>query len=151
MPRASLTDTFALSGRIKSTLCPLQWYDPVGNLAAAPLFVLRSASRPQSDSISYVKSQISEALNDTVSPNKMRIYVDPPPSKQAPKKDDDEEMKAPAAAAPILLPDEALLSDHGIKNDCVLYATFVKSEEDRGDGVVDESTEWEEVQLQEAP
>ena len=80
----------------------------------------------------------------------MRIYVDPPPSKQASKKDDDEEMKAPAAAAPILLPDEALLSDHGIKNDCVLYATFVKSEDDRGDGIVDESTEWEEIQL-EAP
>jgi len=103
----------------------------------------------KSDSVSYVKSQISEALNDTVSPNKMRIYVDPPPSKQAPKKDDDEEMKAPAAAAPILLPDEALLSDHGIKNDCVLYVTFVKSEDDRGDdGTVDESTAWEDIDVQ---
>lgn len=92
--------------------------------------------------------------DDVVSPKQMRLYVESSkPAVGKPKadgdEDDDGDEKMGAAAEVAsrdLVPDAALLSDHDVKNDAVLYLTFAKAWED-GDDVPDGDDGWEEIEV----
>merc|ERR1719356_1072812 len=75
----------------------------------------------------------------------MRLYINRPI-----KPTDGTEMNM--SPVPVLLSDEAILSDHEIKNDAVLYVTFVKSEENRAEtgDVPTSDDDWEEIDIKNA-
>ena len=99
-----------------------------------------------SDTFGYIKSEIAQAMggDDDMSPEKMRLYIEPKAAtttdaKKAADSDDDDDDKvmadkSPAPKGPI--PDEAILSDHDVKNDDVLFVTLTEG----GDA-------WEEIDI----
>mmetsp|Transcript_17973 Transcript_17973/g.37690 ORF Transcript_17973/g.37690 Transcript_17973/m.37690 type:complete len:142 (+) Transcript_17973:121-546(+) len=113
-----------------------------------------------SDTFFHIKSEISKAINcctssdnddDDISPRKMRLYL--PPSSKSKKNgkigqgdgdDDDDNGDASSPRGPI--PDSAMLSDHDVKNDDVLYVTFVKN---LGGDVPEDGDEdaWEKIEV----
>jgi hypothetical protein len=101
-----------------------------------------------SDSFLQLKSEISLAMGGTLSPQKMRLYIEiSPKSSEVGKAGDDKEMadkKSTTTKGPI--PDAALLSDHDVKSDDILYVVFAKST--AGDDNVPEGDEnWEEIDI----
>ena len=99
----------------------------------------------QTDTFHHIKSEISKAMNGQVVPAKMRLYVPTATTTTA----DKESTGKSEESSPI--PDGATLADHEVKNDGVLYLTFVKDWEESGgeDGSVpvDESG-WENVDIE---
>ncbi|EED91660.1 predicted protein [Thalassiosira pseudonana CCMP1335] len=97
------------------------------------------------DTFHHIKSEISKAMNGQVVPAKMRLYVPTATTTTA----DKESTGKSEESSPI--PDGATLADHEVKNDGVLYLTFVKDWEESGgeDGSVpvDESG-WENVDIE---
>mmetsp|Transcript_3140 Transcript_3140/g.5588 ORF Transcript_3140/g.5588 Transcript_3140/m.5588 type:complete len:99 (+) Transcript_3140:248-544(+) len=90
------------------------------------------------------------------SPSKMRLYIPTSSSSasnnQTSNSDDKEMGEAASAAANMLpkdpIPDMAILSDHNVTNDDVLYVTFVKSWESSGDDEEPEGEDaWEEIEI----
>lgn len=108
-------------------------------------FFLRTAP---SDTFAHLKSEISLAMggDDVVSPQQMRLYVATPVPASDEKKNDDEKKPGGTACPTELMPDAAILSDHGVKNDAVVYAAFSKSWES-GNEVPDGDDEWEEIDV----
>jgi hypothetical protein len=141
--------------------------DPVYILATLGIIVLRSYIRVKrknqiffihtspSDTFGYIKSEIAIAMGgeDVISPKNMRLYIDvaaPASSSSittATKKEDDggeqqvniggsSNQKSMSPKGPI--PDTALLSDHKVMNDAIMFVTFAN------DGVADS---WEEIDI----
>ncbi|KAL7547680.1 hypothetical protein ACHAWF_010959 [Thalassiosira exigua] len=116
-----------------------------------------------SDTFARVKEEVSLAMGgeDVVSPRSMRLYVAPKKTATTTTKadndddsDDDagEEKKKKAAAAPEgPVPDAATLSDRGVTNDGVLFATFAKGWEGGGGGEAPSGDDdWEEIEVSDA-
>ena len=82
--------------------------------------------------------------SDVISPQQMRLYIETlkPTSDN---KDEDKEMGEKSMPKDPI-PDTAILSDHDVKNDAVLYVTFAKSWESGGD-VPDGDDAWEEIEI----
>ncbi len=82
-----------------------------------------------SDTFGRIKSEISLAMcgEDVIAPGCMRLYVEAltEPAAAKDKKDDDAVVGGKSMpTGPI--PDTAVLSDHNVKNDAVMYLTFAK-------------------------
>lgn len=85
--------------------------------------------------------------NDVISPKKMRLYLSPTKSASN-EKDGDKEMGEAAAMPKDPIPDAAILSDHDVKNDGVLYVTFAKGWESGGDDPLPDGDDaWEEIEI----
>ncbi|KAL7472455.1 hypothetical protein ACHAXS_012797 [Conticribra weissflogii] len=114
-----------------------------------------------SDTFFHVKSEISKAINccassddddDTeISPRKMRLYLPPSlksnnsaKSGKGDDENDDDDYNESSPRGPI--PDSAMLSDHDVKNDDVLFVTFVKN---LGGDVPEDGDEdaWEKIEV----
>mmetsp|Transcript_42100 Transcript_42100/g.88434 ORF Transcript_42100/g.88434 Transcript_42100/m.88434 type:complete len:135 (-) Transcript_42100:7-411(-) len=107
-----------------------------------------------SDTFVSIKDEISLAMGGRPSPSKMRLYIPTSaPNNQTSNSDDKEMGEAAAASAAAMLPkdpipDTAILSDHNVTNDDVLYVTFVKSWESSGDDEEPEGEDaWEEIEI----
>mmetsp|Transcript_2308 Transcript_2308/g.4899 ORF Transcript_2308/g.4899 Transcript_2308/m.4899 type:complete len:92 (+) Transcript_2308:420-695(+) len=85
--------------------------------------------------------------SDVISPQKMRLYIETPKPTVTLAKDADKDISEKTLPkGPI--PDTAILSDHDVKNDAVLYVTFAKSWESGGDSPVPEGDDaWEEIEI----
>lgn len=84
---------------------------------------------------------------DIITPQHMRLYIAPSTIAGKDKNCDDDVMRDKTSPnGPI--PDAATLSEHDIKNDAVLYVTFVKAWESGIDSPVsDEDDMWEEIEV----
>uniref|UniRef100_A0A6S9B284 Ubiquitin-like domain-containing protein n=1 Tax=Ditylum brightwellii TaxID=49249 RepID=A0A6S9B284_9STRA len=92
----------------------------------------------RSDTIFHLKDEISNALNNEISPRKMRLYLSSTTSSK-------DSPPIPTPSSPPL-PDSATLADHDVKNDAILFVVFRKpemSEDDDDDGELC----WEDVEL----
>lgn len=102
-----------------------------------------------SDTFDQIKSEISLAMggSDVISTQKMRLYIETPKPTVTEAKDADKVISENLAPkGPI--PDSAILTDHDVKNDAVLYVTFAKSWESGGDSPVPEGDDaWEEIEV----
>mmetsp|Transcript_20368 Transcript_20368/g.35012 ORF Transcript_20368/g.35012 Transcript_20368/m.35012 type:complete len:137 (+) Transcript_20368:226-636(+) len=110
-----------------------------------------------SDTFAQIKAEISQAMggDDAISPKQMRLYIETPKEESSSEKKDDDDNdgdedmggnKNSSNISKDLVPDAAILSDHGIKNDAVLYVTFAKGWED-GDDVPEDDDGWEEIEI----
>jgi len=82
---------------------------------------------------------------DVISPRQMRLYIETPTPALDNKKSTDDENLGKKSFSTELIPDAAILSDHGVKNDAVLYLTFAESWES---GNVSEGDDgWEEMDI----
>ena len=106
-----------------------------------------------SDTFAQIKSEISLAMggSDVISSQKMRLYIETPkPTVTEKKADDDQDMGGEKSLAPKgPIPDEAILSDHDVKNDAVLFVTFANSWEGGDATPVPEGDDslWEEIDI----
>eukprot|EP00584_Thalassiosira_punctigera_P006528 CAMPEP_0172535494 /NCGR_PEP_ID=MMETSP1067-20121228/7480_1 /TAXON_ID=265564 ORGANISM="Thalassiosira punctigera, Strain Tpunct2005C2" /NCGR_SAMPLE_ID=MMETSP1067 /ASSEMBLY_ACC=CAM_ASM_000444 /LENGTH=128 /DNA_ID=CAMNT_0013320429 /DNA_START=299 /DNA_END=685 /DNA_ORIENTATION=+ len=101
-----------------------------------------------SDTFAQIKDEVSQAMggSDVISPQQMRLYVETPKPSSDDKGEDKEMGEASMPKDPI--PDMAILSDHNVKNDDVLYVTFAKSWESGGGGdVPDGDDAWEDIEI----
>jgi len=91
-------------------------------------------------SFAQIKEEISKAMggDDVISPKLMRLYV-------VNKNDAGETDANESTTGPI--PDAALLSDHKVENDDILFLSFLKNWEGGidGDNVPEEDEKWEDV------
>ena len=87
-------------------------------------------------------------MGGDISPQKMRLYIETSPkSPEGGKVGDDKEMadkKSTTTKGPI--PDAALLSDHDVKADDILYVVFAKIT-DGDDNVPEGDENWEEIDI----
>jgi hypothetical protein len=94
-----------------------------------------------SDTFGRIKSEISLAMGgeDVIVPESMRLYIEaqiePTTAANKDKKDDDEVVGSKSSMPKGPIPDTAVLSDHNVKNDAVMYVTFA------------EGKVWEEIDV----
>ena len=88
-----------------------------------------------SDTFEYIKSEVVSAYNsssggdDNVTTTNMNLYIAPKTNNVVEKKDGDKTMSEKQEEPKGPIPDAAILSDHDVKNDDVLYVTFDEGEE----------------------
>ena len=87
-----------------------------------------------SDTFEYIKSEVVSAYNscssggdDDVTTTNMNLYIAPKTNNVVEKDGDKSMSEKQEPKGPI--PDAAILSDHDVKNDDVLYVTFDEGEE----------------------
>jgi hypothetical protein len=100
-----------------------------------------------SDTFAHIKSEIALALggNDIITPQHMRLYIATPTNIAKDRYDDQVASGKSTPQGPI--PDTATLSEYDVKNDAVLYVTFIKAWESCIDSQVsDEDDVWEEIE-----
>lgn len=92
---------------------------------------------------------------DKITPQQMRLYTETPKPAVTEKKntnsddedsDEDKVMEDNKVSYTGPISDTAILSDHDMKNDAVVYVTFATEWED-GDGVPSGEDGWEEIDV----
>jgi len=90
-----------------------------------------------SDTFEYIKSEVVSAYNscssggddNNVTTTNMNLYIAPKTNNVVDSKDGDKSMSEKQEEPKGPIPDVAILSDHDVKNDDVLYVTFDEGEE----------------------
>ena len=90
-----------------------------------------------SDTFEYIKSEVVSAYNscsiggddNDVTTTNMNLYIAPKSNNVVENKDGDKSMSEKQEEPKGPIPDVAILSDHDVKNDDILYVTFGEGEE----------------------